>query len=272
MAAREAARSASQPPSGTQGSAQAARDMDWLSRHRSDQEWVSLSDVTTQTCVLSVMGPLSADLIGRISPDDISNSALPLGLSREIDLGLARVRAARMSYVGGPGYELYVPVEMTRHVYLSLHQAGADLGLRDAGYYALDALRIERMRRAWGAELGPDETPVEAVMQRGLVVDKPGGFIGQAALLSRMTSPTPPAKKLVRLKCLDNQVYLWGGEPLTLDDQTIGEITSAGWGWEAGACVALAYVRGPWAARAIEQVEACADVWGRPVPVVMQDL
>jgi glycine cleavage system aminomethyltransferase T len=34
-----------------------------------------------------------------------------------IDLGFARVRAARMSYVGGPGFELYVPVEMARHVY-----------------------------------------------------------------------------------------------------------------------------------------------------------
>ena len=67
-----------------------------------------------------------------------------------------------MSYVGGPGFELYVPIEMARHVYLALHEAGADLGLRDAGYYALDALRIEAGRRAWGAELGPDETPFEA--------------------------------------------------------------------------------------------------------------
>ena len=32
-----------------------------------------------------------------------------------------------MSYVGGPGFELYVPVEMARHVYLALHEAGRDL-------------------------------------------------------------------------------------------------------------------------------------------------
>jgi len=254
------------------GSAQATRDMDWLNRHRADHEWVSLFDVTAQICVLSIMGPLSAELMARASPDDVSKSALPFGLTREIDLGLARVRAARMSYVGGPGYELYVPVEMTRHVYQSLHEAGADLGLRDAGYYALDALRIERMRRAWGAELGPDETPIEAVMLRGLVLDKPGGFMGQAALRERLSAPTPPSKKLVRLKCLDSQIYLWGGEPLLLGGQTIGEITSAGWGWEAGTCVALAYVRGPWASREIGQLEAHADVWGQAVPVLIEDL
>ena len=89
-------------------------------------------------------------------------AALPFSHTKEIDLGHVRVRAARMACVGGPGWELYVPVEMTRHVYLGLMQAGADLGVRDAGYYALDALRIEAGRRAWGAELGPDETPFEA--------------------------------------------------------------------------------------------------------------
>ena len=66
------------------------------------------------------------------------------------------MRAARMSYVGGPGYELYVPVEMARHAYLQLQAAGEGLGpdpvtgrpggLVDAGYYALDALRIEAGR------------------------------------------------------------------------------------------------------------------------------
>jgi len=254
------------------GSAQATRDMDWLQRHRHDDEWVSLIDVTAQTCVLSLMGPRSNELMQRVSPDDVSAQTLRFAMTREMDLGFARVRVARMSYVGGPGYELYVPVEMTRHVYEVLQKAGADLGLRDAGYYALDALRIERLRRAWGAELGPDETPIEAGLLRGIAWDKPGGFIGQEALRQRLQAGTAPAKKLVRLRCTDNSVYLWGGEPLLVQGHTIGEITSAGWGWEAGACVALAYVRGNWAARAIGQYQAHADLWGVSVPVVIEDL
>ncbi len=254
------------------GSAQATRDMDWLQRHRRDHEWVSLSDVTAQTCVLSLMGPRSAELMQRVSADDVSAQTLPFAMTREIDLGFARVRAARMSYVGGPGYELYVPVEMTRHVYQVLHEAGADLGLRDAGYYTLDALRIERLRRAWGAELGPDETPIEAGMMRGVALDKPGGFIGLPALRQRLQEGKPPGKKLVRLRCLDPKAYLWGGEPLLHGGATIGEITSAGWGWEAGACVALAYVRGEWATRAIGQRQAHADLWGQALPVLVEDL
>jgi glycine cleavage system aminomethyltransferase T len=62
-----------------------------------------------------------------------------------------------MSYVGGPGYELYVPVEMARHIYLALHEAGADLALKDAGYHAIDALRIEAGRCAWAPNSSPTE-------------------------------------------------------------------------------------------------------------------
>ena len=177
------------------GSAQTVRDMDWISRHIPAAAHAVLTDVTPMFAVISVMGPRSRELLARVSPDDLSPAALPFAHTREIDLGHARVRAARMSYVGGPGFELYVPVEMARHVDLALHEAGADLGLKDAGYYALDALRIEAGRRAWGAELGPDETPFEAGLTATVKLDKPGGFIGREALLAARDQPL--RKKLV---------------------------------------------------------------------------
>ncbi len=148
-----------------------------------------LSDVSAMFSVLSLMGPRSRELLARVSPDDLSPAALKFSHTRIIDLGLAQVRAARMSYVGGPGFELYVPVEMARHVYLALMEAGADLGLRDAGYYALDALRIEAGRRAWGAELGPDENPFEAGLSYAVKLDKAHDFIGRAALLAAQGRP-----------------------------------------------------------------------------------
>jgi glycine cleavage system aminomethyltransferase T len=43
-------------------------------------------------------------------------SALPFSQAKEIDLGRARMRAERMADVGGPGWELCVLVEMTRHL------------------------------------------------------------------------------------------------------------------------------------------------------------
>ena len=167
-----------------------------------------------------------------------------------------------MAYVGGPGYELYVPVEMSRHVYLKLMEAGADLGLRDAGYYALDALRIEAGRRAWGAELGPDETPFEAGLMMAVKLDKPG-FIGREALLAAQDQPL--RKKLVTVVFDDPTVYAWGGEALSLDGQSVGELSSVGWSPKAGACVGLGYVRGSAAQQAHTGTALRVDLWGAPV-------
>ncbi len=251
------------------GSAQTVRDFDWISRHIEPTEHAILTDVTPLYCVLSVMGPKASELMARVSPDDLSREGLPFSTTKLIDLGFARVRAARMSYVGGPGFELYVPVEMTRHVYQTLTEAGADLGLRDAGYFALDALRIEMGRRAWGAELGPDETPFDAGMAYTVKLDKPSPFIGQQALRAKQAQPL--RKKLVTLVAESADDYLWGGESILLDGTTVGEISSAGWSPGAGACVALGYVRQQAAQVAHAGTAAQVALWGRQIPVRLYD-
>jgi 4-methylaminobutanoate oxidase (formaldehyde-forming) len=257
------------------GSAQPQRDADWLLRHAGDAH-VTVTDVSALWCVLSVMGPRSRELLARVSPDDLSAdpvTGLKFSHVREIDLGLARVRAARMSYVGGPGFELYVPCEMARHVYLALHEAGADLGLRDAGYYALDALRIEAGRRAWGAELGPDETPWMADLGFAVKLDKGTDFIGRDALVAAQGQPL--AKKLVAV-VLDaphavRPTWLWGGEPLASDGVAIGELSSAGYSIAAGRCIGLGYARGVVATRVHNGTAAAVEVWGEPVAATLWD-
>jgi glycine cleavage system aminomethyltransferase T/glycine/D-amino acid oxidase-like deaminating enzyme len=246
------------------GSAQPVRDFDWISRHIGADEHAVLTDVSPMTCVLSLMGPKSRELLARVSPDDLSPEALKFSATKEIDLGFARVRAARMSYVGGPGFELYVPVEMARHVYLALMEAGSDLGLRDAGYYAIDALRIEQGRRAWGAELGPDETPWEAGLAFSVKPDRATPFVGQRAL--RETQGRPLRKKLVTF-VVDGPAYLWGGETVLGDGGATGEVTSAGWSPLAGACVALGYLRGEAANTPHAGTALQVDLWGERIAV-----
>jgi glycine cleavage system aminomethyltransferase T/glycine/D-amino acid oxidase-like deaminating enzyme len=251
------------------GSAQPVRDMDWIQRHIEPDEHALLSDVSALSAVLSLMGPKARELLARVGPDDLSAQALKFSHTREIDLGFARVRAARMSYVGGPGFELHVPIETTRHVYLALMEAGADLGLRDAGYYALDALRIEAGRRAWGAELGPDETPFEAGLGHVVRLDKPIEFIGRAAL--RRLQGQPLRKKLVIIVLDSAEHYVWGGETVLIDGAPAGELTSAGWSPKAKACVALAYLRDDAARRAHAGTTVAVDLWGEPVPATAWD-
>jgi len=223
------------------GSGQTTRDFAWIERHIDHDEHAALVDVSGAWSVVSVMGPKSESLLAALSPDDLSRTGLPFSTTREIDVGHARVRAARISYVGGPGFELYVPVEQCVTLYDALVGAGAACGLRDAGYYTIDALRIEAGRRAWGAELSPDETPWEAGLAFAVALDKAAPFIGRDALLRQRD--TGVTKRLVQFTFDDPAAFPWGGEPILMDGRNIGELTSAGYSRKLGRAVALGYAR-----------------------------
>ena len=260
------------------GSAQATRDIDWIERHIAAGESAVVTDVSGLTSVLSLMGPNARALLGRVGAHDtfdaIGPEQLRFSSTRELDLGFARVRAARMSYVGGQGYELYVPVEMARHVWLALHDASAGLGLDggglvDAGYNALDALRIEAGRRAWGAELGADETPFEAGSMFAVKLGKHHGFIGREALLA--VESMPLRKRLVTIVFDDPETYAWSGETILIAGQPVGELSSAGWSAAAGGCIGLGYLRGDAAMHHHAGTALDVDLWGDAVPASAWD-
>jgi len=224
--------------------AQTTRDLDWLRRNTKDEQ-VVVTDVTGGTCVLSVMGPRSRELLQRCTafPDALSNDAFPFGTSGPLDVGYTNVTAKRVTYVGELGYELYIPTESARVVYKCLHDNGQDLGLRDAGYYAVDALRLEKGYRAWGHELSPDDTPLEAGL--GFAVDLRSGkdFIGKDALV-RQKEAGPLTKRLFSVTVVDNpDVMLWGGEVILLDGEHVGDLASGTFSPTVNAGVGLGYVK-----------------------------
>ena len=223
------------------GSAQSTRDFAWIERAIHADEHAALVDVTNAYSVVSVMGPKAEALLGRISPDDLSRTAMPFSTTRTIDVGYARVRAARMSYVGGPGYELYVSTDQCLTLYEALWSAGSEFGLRDAGYYTIDALRIEAGRRAWGAELSPDETPWEAGLGYAVKMDKRALFVGRDALAKQQAAGL--RKRLVLFTFDDPAAFPWGGEPILMDGRNVGELTSAGYSRKLGRAVAMGYAR-----------------------------
>ena len=222
------------------GSAQVTRDADWIGRNSPEGAHVALTDVTGAWTVLSLMGPHSRKLLQKVSPADFTNAAFPFGTIREVSIGYATVLASRRTYMGELGWELYVPVEFAVTVFETLHGAGAAFGLRDMGYYAIEGLRIEKAYRAWGRELTPDDTPWQAGLGWAVKLDKPGGFIGQKALLDAKGRPL--TRRLVSVVLDDAGPLLWGGEAILRDGRPVGDLTSAAYGHTVGAAVGLGYV------------------------------
>ena len=132
--------------------------------------------------MIAVMGPNSRALLQKLSGADLSNAAFPFGTSKEIEIGYARVRASRITYVGELGWELYIPTEFAAHVFERLIAAGADFGLTPAGMHTMNNCRTEKAYRHWGHDMSDEETPIEAGLGFAIAWDKKGGFIGREAL------------------------------------------------------------------------------------------
>ena len=228
------------------GSAQAVHDRDLIERARAalqPRPRCEVVDVTAMYAVMALMGPQSRALLQQVSTADFSSEAFPFGHSREIDLGYATVRATRLTYVGELGWELYVPVEFAVGVYETLMQAGAALGIANAGYYALESLRLEKGYRAWGRELSPEVNPFEAGLAFAVDWTKPH-FRGRAALMRLRDAGGAAAvrRRIVSLVVDAAHTMLWGGELILRDGAPAGFVTSAAFGHTLGRPVALGTV------------------------------
>ncbi len=225
------------------GAAVAGRDFNWLLRNIPGDAHCIATDVTSGSAVLGVMGPNSRALLARLSDADLSNEAFPFGTAREIDLGMARVRAVRITYVGELGWELYMPSEFAPGVYDAIVAEGDAFGLRLAGMHVLDSCRIEKAFRHWGHDLTDEDTPLEAGLGFACRFDKNVAFIGRDALLRQ--KETGLKKRLVQFALEDPEPLLYHNEPIYRDGEIVGYTTSGNYGHHLGAAIALGYVNHP---------------------------
>ncbi|WP_395657959.1 FAD-dependent oxidoreductase [Nocardioides sp.] len=239
-------------------SATTVRDLDWLARHG-----VPAEDVTERYAVLGVMGPRSRSLLEGLSDDDWSDEGFPFATSREVTVAGVRLRATRMTYVGELGWELLVPVEHAVAAYDAISSAGA----RDAGYWTIESLRLEKGYRAFGRELTPDYGPVEAGLVFATALSGTKDFLGRSALAAHRATLAAggPRRRFVSLVVESPEPMLWGGELLLRDGEPAGQVTSAAWGATVGAAVGLGYLRndGPvttdWLARSAFEVDVAGE-------------
>ena len=214
------------------------RTLEWLRAH-GEGLGASVTDVTSGSATLAVMGPRSRELLTRLTSADLSNEAFPFFTSQRIQVRNAPALAIRASFVGELGWELYVPPEYAVHAYDAIVEAGADLGLRLAGYHALDSLRIEKGFVHVGHDVGPTDDPFTAGL--GHVVKLENDFVGADAL--RAAKDAQPTHRLVTLKLEDPEPILLHGESVLSGGRIVGTVMSAAYAHTVGAAVGLAMVR-----------------------------
>jgi 4-methylaminobutanoate oxidase (formaldehyde-forming) len=225
------------------GTGFATHDFDWIQRNIPTGANAQLVDITSANAVLSLMGPRARDILSAVTRDDVSNAALPFGTAKRIGIAGCPVLALRVTYVGELGWELHLPAEYAINVYEALMAAGAPMGLRPAGYRAIETLRLEKGYRAWGSDIGPDHTPIEAGLAFALKLKTDIPFKGRAAVERQKAEGV--AKRLACFTVDDPDVVLLGRETILRNGERVGWLTSGGFGHTVGKPIGYGYVRNP---------------------------
>lgn len=214
------------------------KDQAWMRRQQGDFN-VVITDVTAAEGVLAVMGPKARDLMRKVSPNDFSNGTNPFGTAQEIEIGMGLARVHRVSYVGELGWEIYVSADMSAHVFETLWEAGAEVGLKLCGMHMMDSCRIEKAFRHFGHDITSEDHVLEAGLGFAVKTGKPA-FIGRDAVLRKKEAGLD--RRMVQFRLSDPEVMVYHNEPILRDGQIVSYLSSGAYGHHLGAAIGMGYV------------------------------
>jgi 4-methylaminobutanoate oxidase (formaldehyde-forming) len=224
------------------GAGAVAADLGWLQLNaRDDDGPVELREASEELCVIGLWGPRARDVLGEVTPDDLSSVAFPFRTARRVRVGGGVVLAQRITYVGELGYELYVEPRWAVQVWDRLMAAGREHGIEPTGYRALEGLRMEKGYRYFGTDLTPGDSPDEAGLGFCVALERKAQFNGRGAVEAAREAPLT---RRIRTLLVGDEEYLplYGGEAVHAAGRVVGRLRSCAYGYTVRRNVAYTYL------------------------------
>ncbi|MGI9237468.1 MAG: GcvT family protein, partial [Woeseiaceae bacterium] len=214
----------------------------WFEQHTGDLN-VRVANRSNELAAIAIAGPHSRELMQLVANGDVDKESMPFMSVRSMDVGIAPCRIARLSFTGELGFEIYTSSVYAPALYDHLIVVGAKFGIRPFGIRALVSMGMEKSFGIWSREFTPDYTPSMCGMNRWIDYDKTD-FIGRDAALADRDAKLE--HRLVALEIDADESDAWGYEPIWLNDDYVGFITSGTYGHTVEKSLALGYVKTPY--------------------------
>uniref|UniRef100_A0A2K5QQW3 Pyruvate dehydrogenase phosphatase regulatory subunit n=1 Tax=Cebus imitator TaxID=2715852 RepID=A0A2K5QQW3_CEBIM len=206
---------------------------------------IDMSSFTKFEITLNLIGPRAVDVLSELSYAPMTPDHFPSLFCKEMSVGYANgIRVMSMTHTGEPGFMLYIPIEYALHVYNEVMSVGQKYGIRNAGYYALRSLRIEKFFAFWGQDINNLTTPLECGRESRVKLEKGMDFIGRNALLQQKQNGVYKRFTMFILDDHDTDLDLWPwwGEPIYRNGQFVGKTTSSAYSYSLERHVCLGFV------------------------------
>lgn len=195
------------------------KDEAWIREHAI--EGVFIRNISDETVLLALQGPLSEHILQKFIREDLS-ILKPFQFFQNVEMDGASVLVSRTGYTGEDGFELYFHKGRAISIWEMLLKIGKEEGLIPCGLGARDTLRLEAKLCLYGQELSTDISPITAGVGFAVKENK-GDFIGRETLIREKKDG--PAYKVVGIEMVDRGIPR-SGYPVFYSGTRIGEITS----------------------------------------------
>ncbi|KAJ3592778.1 hypothetical protein NHX12_005117 [Muraenolepis orangiensis] len=201
----------------------------WMKKHMPNDPQLHLEDVSWKYTALNLIGPRATDILAELSYVSMTPDHFPSMFCKEMSVG----------YANGIRYAL--------HVYNEVMSVGQKYGVRNAGYYSLRSLRIEKFLAFWGQDLDAFTTPLECGREFRVKFDTDMDFLGREALLQQRQEGVSRRLVMLVLEEHDTELDLWPwwGEPVLRNKQLVGATTSSAYSYTLERHVCLGFVSAP---------------------------
>lgn len=238
------------------------KDADYAHLEANLPDGVNLRIMDDALSLVALQGPKAADVLADFHPD-VKDLIFMTGISLDLGDGIW-ARVTRAGYTGEDGYEISVKHEWVETLVDKL-LAYDDVEMIGLG--ARDSLRLEAGLCLYGHDIDTSVSPIEA----GLFWSIPKhrrtgeGYIGAARVASDLADKS--TKRLVGIQPEGRAPAREHTEIQDMDGNTIGEITSGGFGPTVGGPVAMGYVARPFV-KAGTDIQLIVRGKARPAKVV----
>lgn len=204
---------------------------------------ISLANISNDYACLALQGPNARLVLEKLTDTDISSEGFLFGTGRYACVAGIELWLQRLSYVGELGWEIFVPADSAVKVLSELQQAGAEFEICNVGLHAVNSLRLEKGFRHWGHDIGSDDNLLQAGLSFAAKPDA-GDFVGRDALLT-LKEVGLPNRRMVQFKLDDPEPLLYHNEPIVMDGNIVGYLSSGMYGHSVGGAIGMGYVSAP---------------------------
>jgi aminomethyltransferase len=221
----------------------------------------TLEDLSDTIALLALQGPDAARILQQHTTTDLSKIKYYEFTTGTV-AGVDKVYISRTGYTGEDGFELYLPAEHARKIWIALTASGE---VTPAGLGARDSLRLEMGMALYGNDLDDTTTPLEASLG-WLVKMKKGDFVGRDALVKQKERGLQ--RKLVGFTT-EERSFPRHGYPVFAKGKPSGEVRSGTMSPTLGIPIGTAYVP-PESAAEGSPLEI--EIRGKRIPATVQKM